>query len=68
MKLLDEGPVAARQVKAHAVEAGLSWASIRRAKGRVGIKAQKLGIGGRLEPEPSARRPKMLTDCRRCSP
>lgn len=41
--LLAEGPVPAKQVKAEATEAGLSWATVRRAQKALGIKAVKQG-------------------------
>ena len=39
--LLTDGPVAAKQVKADGDAAGLSWATLRRAKDRLGIKPHK---------------------------
>ena len=45
-ELLAKGPVSAKQVKADVEEAGLSWSTIKRAKARLGIKAQKAGMDG----------------------
>jgi putative DNA primase/helicase len=44
-ELLADGPVAARQVKADANDAGLSWATIRRAKARIGLVVSREGFG-----------------------
>lgn len=41
--LLASGPLPAQKVKAEAIEAGYSLATIRRAKNRLGIKPQKIG-------------------------
>ena len=43
-ELLDDGPVPARQVKADADAAGLSWTTVKRAKARLGVKANKAGM------------------------
>jgi hypothetical protein len=45
-ELLAEGPVPAKQVKADADSVGLSWATVRRAKDRLGIKPHKDGMDG----------------------
>jgi hypothetical protein len=44
--LLADGPVPARRVKAEALDAGLAWATVRRAKDRLGVNARKGGMGG----------------------
>jgi putative DNA primase/helicase len=43
--LLADGPMAASEVRANAEGAGLSWASVRRAKGAIGIQALRSGYG-----------------------
>lgn len=43
-ELLADGPVPAKQVKADADAAGLSWATVRRSKHRLGIKPHKGGM------------------------
>lgn len=43
-ELLADGPVPAKQVKADAEAAGLTWATVRRAKERLGIKPHKAGM------------------------
>jgi putative DNA primase/helicase len=43
--LLSEGPVSAKDVKAEANSAGLTWATVRRAKDRIGIKPKREGFG-----------------------
>jgi len=43
-ELLADGPVAAKQVKADADSVGLAWATVRRAKDRLGIKPHKAGM------------------------
>ena len=43
-ELLEAGPVPAKQVKTEADAAGLSWATVRRAKDRLGIKPHKAGM------------------------
>ncbi len=43
-ELLSDGPVAAKQVKADADAVGLSWATVRRAKDKLGIKPHKAGM------------------------
>jgi hypothetical protein len=45
-ELLANGPVAAKQIRANAEAAGLSWSTIKRAKSRLGIKAEKAGMDG----------------------
>jgi putative DNA primase/helicase len=45
-ELLAKGPMAARDVQAQTEAAGLSWATIRRAKDRLGIKPERLSEGG----------------------
>ncbi|WP_371233621.1 AAA family ATPase [Pseudomonas sp. QE6] len=47
--LLSHGPVPAKQVKSEASEAGVSWATVRRAKKEIGVAAIK--EGGRLGDE-----------------
>jgi hypothetical protein len=49
--LLASGPVPSKQVRAEATEAGLSWATVRRAQKALGIKAEKQGgfFGGQAE-------------------
>jgi hypothetical protein len=44
-EMLAEGPVASTQVQAAAHARGLSWATVRRAKRALGIKAHKMGLG-----------------------
>ena len=44
--LLADGPVATTSVKAEAVGAGLSWATVRRAKDVIGVEARKSGMAG----------------------
>lgn len=44
--LLDGGPLEQKQVKAEAVRAGQAWATVRRAKKRIGVKARKQGMQG----------------------
>jgi putative DNA primase/helicase len=44
-ELLAEGPVDATQVCAQAAAAGLAWATVRRAKNRIGIKPQRRSQG-----------------------
>jgi putative DNA primase/helicase len=41
---LADGPRAAHDIKKAAREAGLSWATVRRAQERLGIKPRKLGF------------------------
>jgi putative DNA primase/helicase len=43
-ELLAEGPVAAKQIRADVEAAALSWSTIKRAKVRLGIKAEKVGM------------------------
>src|SRR5262245_21562558 len=43
-ELLADGPVPAKQVRADADAVGLAWATIRRAKERIGIKPHKAGM------------------------
>lgn len=45
-ELLADGPLASRQVRSDAEGAGHSWATIRVAQKRLGIKAHKLGMRG----------------------
>jgi putative DNA primase/helicase len=45
-ELLAKGPMAARDVQAQTEAAGLSWATVRRAKDRLGIKPERLSEGG----------------------
>jgi putative DNA primase/helicase len=44
--LLAKGPVPQKDIKADADGAGLAWATIRRAKGRLGIRPHKAGMDG----------------------
>ncbi len=44
--LLAAGPMAASELKAHAEGSSVSWASIRRAKTSVGVRARREGYGG----------------------
>lgn len=44
--LLYDGPMAAKEVQSQAEDAGLSWATVRRAKGRLGIKPERQSEGG----------------------
>jgi putative DNA primase/helicase len=44
--LLAEGPMAAREIQAQTEAAGLSWATVRRAKDRLGIQPQRQSEGG----------------------
>jgi putative DNA primase/helicase len=46
LDLLEKGPVPSRQVKADAVGADYSWATIRRAKDVLGIEIEKQGMKG----------------------
>jgi putative DNA primase/helicase len=43
--LLSEGSVPAKEVKAEANSAGLTWATVRRAKDRLGITSKREGFG-----------------------
>ena len=45
-QLLAEGPVPAKQVRADVEAAALSWSTVKRAKARLGIKAEKDGMDG----------------------
>ena len=45
-ELLAEGPVPAKQVRADVEAAALSWTTVKRAKARLGIKAEKDGMDG----------------------
>jgi hypothetical protein len=45
-EVLGDGPVPARRVKADAGSAGLAWATVRRAKGKLGINVNKTGMDG----------------------
>ena len=45
-ELLAEGPVPAKQVRADVEAAALSWSTVKRAKARLGIKAEKDGMDG----------------------
>ena len=45
-ELLAEGPVQAKQVRADVEAAALSWSTVKRAKARLGIKAEKDGMEG----------------------
>ena len=45
-ELLAEGPVQAKQVRADVEAAALSWSTVKRAKARLGIKAEKDGMDG----------------------
>jgi putative DNA primase/helicase len=45
-ELLADGPVAAKKVRSGAEEAGLSWATVRRAKDALGVKPQKSTFNG----------------------
>jgi RecA-family ATPase len=49
--MLASGPVAMKDIQAEAREAGLSWATVRRAKDRVGVVAERKshGFGGKGE-------------------
>jgi hypothetical protein len=52
-ELLADGPVPAKQVKADADSVGLAWATVRRARRRLGIQPYKAGMnGGWLWPLP----------------
>jgi hypothetical protein len=73
--ILTDGPMATAQVKREANAAGLSWATVRRAQARLGIRPIRVaesgdGLGGRgywcwsLPVQPSA---KMLNEPLRCS-
>jgi hypothetical protein len=44
-ELLADGPAPAKQVKADANDAGLSWATVRRAKARMGLVVSREGFG-----------------------
>ena len=44
--LLSAGPISAKDVKAEANSAGLTWATVRRAKDRMGIKPRREGFSG----------------------
>jgi AAA domain len=44
--LLASGPVPQKEVKAAAEGAGVAWATVRRAKDRLGIRPHKTGMGG----------------------
>jgi putative DNA primase/helicase len=44
-ELLSDGPVLAKQVKADADSAGLSWGTVRRAKSRLCLKVKREGFG-----------------------
>ena len=44
-KLLDNGPMATKQLEAEANDAGLAWPTVRRAKDDLGIEAHKTGFG-----------------------
>jgi putative DNA primase/helicase len=44
--ILGNGPVPSKQIQSEAKAAGLSWATVRRAQSRLGIKAQKTGMDG----------------------
>jgi putative DNA primase/helicase len=48
-RLLEEGPVSARQVRRDAKDAGHHWATIRRAQKALGIEAAKAGMQGGWE-------------------
>ena len=43
-ELLSDGAVPAKQVRSDADAAGLTWATVRRAKDRIGIKPHKAGM------------------------
>lgn len=43
--LLKDGPIPSKQIKTDALEAGHTWATIRRAKDSLGIDPQKVGAG-----------------------
>ena len=63
---LSAGPVAANQLKKDANSAGLSWITVRRAQGLLGIKPAKNGMEGGWSwqlptPEDAHQPPKMLT-------
>jgi putative DNA primase/helicase len=45
IKLLGNGPMAAKQLRAEARYAGLAWPTVRRAKDNLGIEAHKTGFG-----------------------
>ena len=47
--LLADGPVSTKQVKADADASGLSWTTVKRAKVRLGVKANKGGMNAGLE-------------------
>jgi RecA-family ATPase len=44
--ILASGPVSTKEIQAETKAAGLSWATVRRAKDRLGVKAQKTGMNG----------------------
>lgn len=63
-EFLAKGPVAAKLVKSNAVEAGHSWATVRRAADGLGVVRRKVGMEGGWEwslPEGAHENPKMLT-------
>ncbi|MDX6648156.1 MAG: putative primase/helicase [Solirubrobacteraceae bacterium] len=43
---MEKGPVPVKQLKTRADDAGLSWRTVERAKGKVHAKARKVGTGG----------------------
>jgi len=48
LEVLGEGPVAQKEIKSQAEEAGFAWRTVRRAKGALGVKADREGgIGER---------------------
>ena len=61
-ELLADGPVPAKQVQVDAAAVGLSWATVRRAKDRIGIKPHKGGMDMALVA------PEDAQSGRRCSP